>query len=85
MSYPKYNLIAKTAVSGGTVTVTNYTTKSAAQTAYDGFVAGGLYSDVALYLESLPSKSFAASTRSGTYTDAYGVVRNVADGTEYTP
>jgi hypothetical protein len=85
MAYPKYSTIVKVAISDSAVTATTYTTKSSAETAYAGFVNGGLYSEVYLHLEALPSKSFEKPTWSGTYIDSYGVTRVIGTNEEYVP
>lgn len=80
MAYPKYSTIVKVAVADSAVTATTYTSKASAETAYAGFVNGGDYSEVYLYLESLPSKSYEKPTWGGTWTDAAGDVRVVGTG-----
>lgn len=80
MAYPKYSTIVKVAVADSEVTATTYTDKASAQTAYAGFVTGGDYSEVYLYLDQIPAKSYELPTWTGTWTDAYGDVRVVGTG-----
>jgi hypothetical protein len=80
MAYPKYSILLTVAVADGAVTTTDYTVKSTADAAYVAAVDSGDYNFVSLFLEQLPSKSFEAVTATGTWTDAYGVVRVVPTG-----
>lgn len=82
MAYPKYSLLLTVAIADGEVTTTSYTDKSTATAAYVAALASGDYNFVSLFLEPLPSKGFEAVTATGTWTDAYGVVRVVPTGVE---
>lgn len=82
MAYPKYSILLKVAVADGAVTTTSYTDKATATAAYIAAVADTDYNFVSLYLEPLPSKGYEKVTATGTWTDAYGVVRVVPTGVE---
>ena len=80
MAYPKYSFVLTTAVSGGAVTITSYTTTQAAKAAYALALADADIAIKHLYLEAAPSRSVVPSAASGTWTDAYGDVRVVPTG-----
>jgi hypothetical protein len=75
MSYPKYSIVIDVAADG-TATVTSYTDKAAAKAAFATARSTSGHSAY-LYLEAMPSESFAPSKVTGTFTDAYGVVRDL--------
>lgn len=80
MAYPKYSFVLTTAASDGAVTITSYTTKTAAKAAYAAAIADADVAEKYLYLEVSPTRSLVPSKATGYWTDAYGDVRVVPTG-----
>lgn len=79
MALPAYSIVI---AENGTATA--YTTKAAAEAAFNALtITSG--ERAFLFLNAQPDKERVGFTWGGTWTDAYGVVRVVGTGEEYVP
>ena len=78
MASPKYSFLLT--VNSGEGSVSIYTSNAEAEAAYKDALDNTDNTRVELFVDTLPSKAFEASTATGYWTDAYGVTRVVPTG-----